>query len=70
MYIANGDIFPALFQATGLGYCTFFGRISSMIAPMVVEADFNIAIWIFAVSSALSITYFLFITQLSTKSEH
>ena len=58
MYIVNAELFPTLFAATGLGYCCFFGRLSCTLAPLIVEANFNAALWIFAISSTISLSFF------------
>jgi putative MFS transporter len=53
MYIANADVFPTLFTASGLGITNFFGRIAAMLAPMIVEASFEGGLWLFAILSSI-----------------
>lgn len=39
VYIATVDIFPTLFCATALGFCNFFARVLTILAPQVAERD-------------------------------
>ena len=67
MYIANADVFPTLFAASGLGITNFFGRIAAMLAPMIVEASFDGGMWLFAVLSVLCCFVSLFIDPLKER---
>ncbi len=37
VYVATVDVFPTLFAATALGFCNFFARVLTIVAPQVAE---------------------------------
>ena len=36
-YVANAEVFPALFQGSSMGICNFFARSFTIFAPVVAE---------------------------------
>jgi MFS transporter, OCT family, solute carrier family 22 (organic cation transporter), member 4/5 len=39
VYVATVDVFPTLFSATALGFCNFFARVLTIVAPQVAEVE-------------------------------
>jgi MFS family permease len=37
VYVSTVDVFPTLFCATALGFCNFFARVATILAPLVAE---------------------------------
>lgn len=38
LYIVAGEVFPTIIRNQGVGSCSIFGRIGSMVAPFVVNS--------------------------------
>jgi len=37
VYVSTVDVFPTLFCATALGFCNFFARLATILAPLIAE---------------------------------
>jgi hypothetical protein len=71
-YLANAQLFPAIFAGTAIGICNFFAKTSTIIAPMLAEVHSSIPMIIFAMltGSAAVISSFIIVdnkTQNKTK---
>jgi MFS transporter, OCT family, solute carrier family 22 (organic cation transporter), member 4/5 len=53
-YLANADVFPALFCGSALGLCNFTARIATMFAPMVAEIQSYTPMVLFSVTSFIT----------------
>ena len=47
LYVCNNEFFPVLFASTALGFCNFFARLATMLAPQVAEIQSQIPMVIF-----------------------
>ena len=48
-YLANAQLFPAIFSGTAIGICNFFAKTSTIIAPMLAEIHNAAPMTVFAV---------------------
>ena len=61
MYLANAEVFPSAIAATLLGFCSFFGHVAAIIAPIIVEASYDIAMWLFPIFATVACVISLFV---------
>lgn len=48
-YLANAQLFPAIFAGTAIGICNFFAKTSTIIAPMLAEVHNSTPMIVFAI---------------------
>ena len=53
IYCSTVDVFPTLFCASALGFCNFFARIITILAPEVAERDPPLPMLLFVSFTAL-----------------
>ncbi len=51
VYVSTVDLFPTLFCATALGFCNFFARLVTIMAPVVAEKSGLLPIIVFTCMS-------------------
>ena len=61
VYVSTVDIFPTLFCATAIGFCNFFARIATILAPEVAVRSAPLPMLIFTSMTALGAVLSLFI---------
>lgn len=54
VYVAHPDTFPPLFAATAFGFCQFFARIFTIMAPILAQMDEPLPMWIFVITSGIA----------------
>ena len=53
VYVSTVDVFPTLFCATALGFCNFFARVATILAPLIAEKKPPLPMLIFTSMTAL-----------------
>lgn len=53
LYVSTTDVFPTLFCATALGFCNFFARILTILAPEIAERDPPLPMTLFVILTGL-----------------
>lgn len=48
-YLANAQLFPAIFAGTAIGICNIFAKLSTIIAPLLAEVKDPIPMTVFAI---------------------
>jgi hypothetical protein len=61
VYVSTVDVFPTLFCATALGFCNFFARIATILAPLIAEKPPPLPMLIFTSMTAGGSVLALFI---------
>ena len=59
-FLANANLFPAIFGSTAFGICNIFGRIATILAPLTAETDPPIPMMTFTIMAAVGIIASLF----------
>jgi len=69
-YLANAQLFPAIFAGTAIGICNFFAKTSTIIAPMLAEIHNSAPMTLFAVltGGAAVISSFIILDKEPVKS--
>ena len=60
-YLANAQLFPAIFAGTAIGICNIFAKMSTIIAPMLAEVNGPAPMIVFAIITGIAslISWFL-----------
>ena len=53
VYVSHADTFPILFSATALGFCNFFSRVFSALAPLISQMDEPLPMILFTIAALL-----------------
>ena len=61
VYVSTVDVFPTLFCATALGFCNFFARVATILAPLIAEKQPPLPMLIFTSMTAVGSVLALFI---------
>ena len=61
-YLANAQLFPAVFAGTAFGICNIGGKMATVLAPIVAELGHPVPMLTFASMSAMAATFSWFIT--------
>jgi len=61
VYVATVDVFPTLFCATAIGFCNFFARVATILAPLIAEKQPPLPMLIFTSMTAVGSVLALFI---------
>ena len=64
VYVSTVDVFPTLFCATALGFCNFFARVLTILAPEVAEQPPPIPMILFVSLTSLGILLIQFVKPL------
>lgn len=67
VYVAHPDIFPPLFAATALGYCSFLAHLFSSLSSLISTMEEPEPIIIFTCTSGMAAILSLFIRGATTK---
>jgi len=66
LYVSTVDVFPTLFCATALGFCNFFARILTIMAPEVSERSAPLPMAIFVSLTSFGIILIQFVKPLKS----
>ncbi len=64
VYVSTVDVFPTLFCATALGFCNFFARLLTILAPEVAEQPAPLPMILFVSLTSLGILLIQFVKPL------
>ena len=67
VYVCTVDIFPTLFCATAIGFCNFFARIATILAPEVAVRSAPLPMLIFTSMTSLGAVLSLFLRPPKTQ---
>ena len=60
-YLANAQIFPAIFSGTAFGICNIGAKLATILAPMIAEVDPPIPMIIFTITAVIAAVLSCFI---------
>ena len=53
-YLANAQIFPAIFAGTAFGFCNIGAKLATILAPLIAEVDPPVPMIIFTISASVA----------------
>ena len=65
VYVSTVDVFPTLFCASALGFCNFFARLVTILAPEIAERPPPLPMTLFVLLSGVGIILIQFVKPLS-----
>ena len=69
IYVSTVEVFPTLFCATALGFCNFFARIITILAPEVAEREPPLPMLLFVTFTAIGAVVIWFVKPLAEQNK-
>lgn len=60
-YLANAQIFPAIFAGTAFGFCNMGAKLATVMAPLIAEIDAPVPMIIFTITASFAGVLSLFL---------